>query len=113
MDGERMTSAICPVSSNWFKADIRLDMQSLLLSIWKETGMTTFMVTHDISEAFRLGTRLLVFDKVRRDPQNPSAYGATTTYDLRLKDDANTADSQQAAEFLATEQITTDRFSDV
>jgi NitT/TauT family transport system ATP-binding protein len=55
---------------------IRMDMQVLLKSIWEETGMTIFMVTHDISEAFRLGTRLIVFDKVRHDPQHPSAYGA-------------------------------------
>lgn len=65
---------------------IRADMQALLLSIWRDTGMTIFMVTHDIGEAFRLGTRLIVFDKVRHDPHMPSAYGATVTYDLRLKD---------------------------
>lgn len=92
---------------------IRLDMQTLLLSIWKETGMTIFMVTHDISEAFRLGTRLIVFDKVRHDPQHPSAYGATITYDLKLKDGTTTADAEKAAEFLSTETITTDRFANV
>jgi NitT/TauT family transport system ATP-binding protein len=64
---------------------IRADMQELLLSIWRDTGMTIFMVTHDIGEAFRLGTRLIVFDKVRHDPHMPSAYGATITYDLQLK----------------------------
>ena len=50
----------------------------------REHGMTVFMVTHDIGEAFKLGTRVLVFDKVRHDPQFPSAYGATITYDLKL-----------------------------
>lgn len=63
---------------------IRLDMHELLLGLWKETGMTIFMVTHDINEAFKLGTRLLVFDKIRHDPQAPEAYGATITYDLPL-----------------------------
>jgi NitT/TauT family transport system ATP-binding protein len=65
---------------------IRLDMHELLIGLWKETGMTIFMVTHDIHEAFKLGTRLLVFDKIRHDPQAPEAYGATITYDLPLSD---------------------------
>jgi NitT/TauT family transport system ATP-binding protein len=42
------------------------------------------MVTHDVQEAFKLGTRLLVFDKIRHDPHDPSAYGATVTYDIPL-----------------------------
>jgi NitT/TauT family transport system ATP-binding protein len=46
--------------------------------------MTIFMVTHDIREAFKLATRVLVFDKVRHDPDFPDAYGATITYDLKL-----------------------------
>ena len=64
---------------------IRVDMHELLLGLWKELSMTVFMVTHDIHEAFKLGTRLLVFDKIRHDPQAPQAYGATITYDLPLK----------------------------
>ena len=67
---------------------IRADMHALLLDLWRARGMTVFMVTHDIQEAFRLGTRLLVFDKVRHDPHAPEAYGATVTYDLMLSDDA-------------------------
>ncbi|MFZ2099826.1 MAG: ABC transporter ATP-binding protein [Oricola sp.] len=63
---------------------IRADMQALLTDLWKELGMTVFMVTHDIHEAFKLGTRVLVFDKIRHDPDAPEAYGATITYDLRL-----------------------------
>ncbi len=64
---------------------IRADMHDLLLNIWRETGMTIFMVTHDITEAFKLGTRLIVFDKIRHDPHAPAAYGATITYDIALK----------------------------
>ena len=63
---------------------IRADMQLLLTDLWKELGMTVFMVTHDIDEAFKLGTRVLVFDKVRHDPDAPDRYGATITYDLEL-----------------------------
>jgi NitT/TauT family transport system ATP-binding protein len=36
-----------------------------------------------LAEGFNLGTRLLVFDKVRIDPQAPNAYGARITYDIR------------------------------
>ncbi|ONF43349.1 lauroyl acyltransferase [Marinobacter lutaoensis] len=60
---------------------IRADMHELLLTLWRETGTTIFMVTHDLREGFYLGTRLLVFDKVRNDPHAPGAYGATVTYD--------------------------------
>ena len=63
---------------------IRVDMHELLLDLWRELNMTIFMVTHDIHEAFKLGTRLLVFDKVRHDPHAPEAFGATITYDLPL-----------------------------
>ncbi|MDP2699722.1 ABC transporter ATP-binding protein [Thalassospira sp.] len=63
---------------------IRADMHHLLLDLWRNRKMTVFMVTHDIHEAFKLGTRLLVFDKIRHDPHAPEAYGATITYDLPL-----------------------------
>jgi NitT/TauT family transport system ATP-binding protein len=63
---------------------IRGDMHELILSLWRETGTTIFMVTHDLNEGFSLGTRLLVFDKVRHDPQQPEAFGATITYDLPI-----------------------------
>ncbi len=51
---------------------IRKDMHALLLELWRETRLTVFMVTHDLSEGFSLGTRLLVFDKVRVDPHAPA-----------------------------------------
>ncbi len=66
---------------------IRKDMHSLLLDLWKQTGLTVFMVTHDLTEGFTLGTRLLVFDKPRLDPRHPNAYGARITYDLALNQD--------------------------
>lgn len=63
---------------------IRKDMHALLLELWQETRLTVLMVTHDLSEGFTLGTRLLVFDKVRHDPHAPGAYGARITYDIPL-----------------------------
>jgi len=63
---------------------IRKDMHALLLELWQETRLTVFMVTHDLSEGFNLGTRLLVFDKTRVDPHAPYAFGSRVTYDLPL-----------------------------
>lgn len=70
---------------------IRKDMHALLLELWRETQLTVFMVTHDLSEGFNLGTRLLVFDKVRIDPHAPGAYGARITYDIPLNSDRRAA----------------------
>jgi len=81
---------------------IRGDMHDLLLALWRETGMTVFMVTHDISEAFKLGTRLIVFDKVRHDPQQPNAYGATITYDLPVADHRDEATVNEIETILET-----------
>jgi NitT/TauT family transport system ATP-binding protein len=61
------------------------DMHRLILKLWNMHKMTIFMVTHDLKESFELGTRLLVFDKVRTDPQAPEAFGATITYNIPLK----------------------------
>ena len=63
---------------------IRKDMHALLLELWRETGLTVFMVTHDLTEGFSLGTRLMVFDKTRIDPHAPNAFGARITYDIPL-----------------------------
>ncbi|GFM65091.1 ABC transporter ATP-binding protein [Pseudomonas cichorii] len=70
---------------------IRKDMHNLLLELWQETKLTVFMVTHDLSEGFNLGTRLMVFDKVRHDPHAPGAYGARITYDIPLNSDRRAA----------------------
>jgi len=64
---------------------ITADMHTLILKLWNMHKMTIFMVTHDLKESFDLGTRLLVFDKVRTDPQSPEAFGATITFNIPLK----------------------------
>jgi NitT/TauT family transport system ATP-binding protein len=64
---------------------ITADMHDLILKLWRENGMTIFMISHDIQESFKLGTRLLTFDRLRHDPQSPEAYGASITYDNPLR----------------------------
>jgi len=83
----------------------RGDMQELVRNLWKSHNLTVFMVTHDVKEAFELGTRLLVFDKVRIDPHAPGAYGATLVNNIKLdkkerkkggNDDVNTYETSLA-----------------
>ncbi len=76
---------------------ITLDLHKLILELWAANEMTIFMITHDIKESFQLGTRLLVFDKVRHDPQAPDAYGARVTYDLRLRAPGDPPAAKRAA----------------
>lgn len=64
----------------------RLSMHDFLTELRAETSMTVFMVTHDLEEGFKLGDRVLVFDKPRWDPTDPNAYGATITYDFDARD---------------------------
>lgn len=64
----------------------RIQMHSFLQELRSETNMTVFMVSHDLEEAFKLGDRVLVFDKPRWDPHDPGLYGATITYDFDARD---------------------------
>jgi NitT/TauT family transport system ATP-binding protein len=59
-------------------------MHALITRLWREHGLTIIMVTHDIKEAFSLGTRVLTLDKRRHDPHAPHRYGAGVVYDLEL-----------------------------
>ena len=67
----------------------RLQMHDFLTDLRAQTQMTIFMVTHDLSEGFKLGDRVLVFDKPRWDPHDPGAYGATVTYDFDARNGGN------------------------
>jgi NitT/TauT family transport system ATP-binding protein len=64
---------------------IRADMHALVRRLWREHGLTIMMVTHDLREAFSLGTRVLAIDKVRHDPHAPHRFGAKVVYDLPLR----------------------------
>ncbi len=63
---------------------IRADMHDLTTRLWREYALTIIMVTHDIREAFTLGTRVLTLDKTRVDPHAPDRYGSTIVYDIPL-----------------------------
>jgi NitT/TauT family transport system ATP-binding protein len=76
---------------------IRLEMHELISRLWEDRGLTVFMVTHDLQEGFTLGSRMLVFDKVRHDPQAPGAYGANITYDLSLRSHSGTREQYYQA----------------
>ena len=39
----------------------RLNMQDLLVSLWRELEATVFFVTHDVDEAVYLGDRVYIF----------------------------------------------------
>lgn len=56
---------------------IRADIHVLIRRIWNENDLTVVMVTHDLSEAFRLGTRVIAFERPRQRPEEVERYGAT------------------------------------
>ncbi len=70
----------------------KAQMYDLIRGLWRETRLTVFMVTHDLKEGFALATRVLAFDKARRDPHAPGAYGATVTLNLPLDEKAERAE---------------------
>lgn len=61
---------------------IRSDIHLLVRRIWNENDLTVVMVTHDLSEAFRLGTRVIAFERHRDRPEEQERYGATLSQDL-------------------------------
>ncbi len=61
---------------------IRADIHVLMRKIWNETKLTVVMVTHDLSEAFRLATRVIAFERHRNRPEELERYGATLSGDI-------------------------------
>jgi NitT/TauT family transport system ATP-binding protein len=58
----------------------RREMQSLVRELWKATGTTILFVTHNIDEALRLGTRVVVLAK-----ESPEM-GSRVAMDLAVPD---------------------------
>jgi len=63
---------------------IRADIHVLMRRLWNETELTVVMVTHDLSEAFRLATRVIAFERSRNRPEERERYGATISRDLEI-----------------------------
>jgi NitT/TauT family transport system ATP-binding protein len=59
-------------------------MHRLLMSLWRDQKVGIVMVTHDLSEAFTLATRVVALDRIREDPQAPDAFGATVKFDIKV-----------------------------
>lgn len=63
---------------------IRSDIHRLMIRLWNELPMTVVMVTHDLSEAFTLGTRVVALGRTRTRPQEAARYGASITKDIDI-----------------------------
>ncbi|MFV3076042.1 ABC transporter ATP-binding protein [Niveispirillum fermenti] len=63
---------------------IRAEVHKLMRQLWHEHPMTVVMVTHDLSEAFHLGTRVIAFDRRRNLPEERLRYGAGITNDIEV-----------------------------
>jgi NitT/TauT family transport system ATP-binding protein len=63
---------------------IRAEIHVLMKRLWNETELTVVMVTHDLSEAFRLATRVIAFERRRDRPEERERYGATISRDLEI-----------------------------
>lgn len=64
---------------------IRSDIHDLMLDIWWDEKMTVFMVSHDLKEAFYLGTRIIAFQRPDRPDGATERYGAKVTFDVALE----------------------------
>jgi len=63
---------------------IRAEVHALMNELWVQQGITVVMVTHDLSEAFRLGTRVIALERRRNRPEEKERYGATVAHDIAV-----------------------------
>ncbi|MFT3730986.1 MAG: ABC transporter ATP-binding protein [Hyphomicrobium sp.] len=61
---------------------IRADIHVLMRKIWNESELTVVMVTHDLREAFELGTRIIAFERPRNRPEEAERYGSRLSADI-------------------------------
>jgi len=60
----------------------RAEIHALMKRLWNSCEMTVVMVTHDISEAFKLATRVVAFERPRDRPEEQQRYGARIGRDI-------------------------------
>lgn len=63
---------------------IRTEVHALMQELWQKQGITVVMVTHDLSEAFRLGTRVIALERRRNRAEEVARYGATIAQDISV-----------------------------
>lgn len=52
--------------------------------LWHALPMTVVMVTHDLREAFTLGTRIIALERTRTRPEEIDRYGAQIGSDIAI-----------------------------
>jgi NitT/TauT family transport system ATP-binding protein len=63
---------------------IRAEIHVLMRKLWNEKELTVVMVTHDLSEAFKLATRVIAFERRRNEPTDGGRYGAILGRDIEI-----------------------------
>lgn len=63
---------------------IRTEIHHLMKRLWNTLPMTVVMVTHDLREAFTLGTRVVALGRIRDLPEEAVRYGAQITKDIEI-----------------------------
>jgi NitT/TauT family transport system ATP-binding protein len=63
---------------------IRADIHALMQRLWHVLPMTVVMVTHDLREAFTLGTRIIALERTRTRPEEIARYGAQIGKDIAI-----------------------------
>jgi NitT/TauT family transport system ATP-binding protein len=82
MRGRRILLLDEPVGA--LDAGIRAEINVLMKGLWNETELIVVMVTHDLSEACRLATSVIAFERRRDRPEERERYGATISRDLEI-----------------------------
>ena len=68
----------------------REGLQQFMIELWKETGMTIFFVTHDLEEAFYVGSRIIglsqyFMEGLIDDIEGNGSHGARIVFDMNVR----------------------------